>query len=64
MAPAGEEVAAVLPLNLFVPGAILPVTDTSFQVPPLNNWKLVKLPATEPDPKFTESDALPSAYPL
>jgi len=56
----GEDAAAVVPLNLFVPTAIFPANDTSFH----GCWPFivriwVKVPLTEPDPKFTEIDGLP-----
>ena len=59
----GAEVAAVVPLNLFVPIAIFPATDTSFQGSWLFDIRIwVKLPETDPDPKFTEIDGVPEAY--
>jgi hypothetical protein len=61
MAFPGADAAAVVPPNLFVPGVMLAVSDTSFQGWPLSSCIWVKLPVTSPDPKFTEIDALPCA---
>ena len=60
MAVPGEEVAAVLPLNLLLPAAMLAVRETSFHVWLPGICILVKFPVTWPEPKFTEKEALPS----
>src|SRR5258708_2577414 len=68
----GAEVTAVVPLNLFVPAAMLAVTDTSFQgetvvdlppaswIPPSAYAIFVKPPPILPDAKSAENAARPS----
>ena len=55
----GAEAAAVAPLNLLVPVAILALSVTSFQGWPVSVCNLVKLPVTALDPKFAVIETLP-----